>query len=686
MALAKTIKLLAALAVCAGPVLAQGRPLEFEDLLRVKRLSEPAVSPDGKWVAYVQTSHDPETCASWSEIYLVPLAGGEPRLLTSGKNSNSRPLFTPDGLSLVFASNRSGNRQFYLLPLYGGGEAVQLTHQPGGTSGGRLSPDGRHLLYHADVLVDSASVVGYQGPGTIPRARIIDELLFRHWDHWRNGEYKHVFITRIGSEQPPLDLTPGKLDAPPISLGSSQDYASGPGGRYVYYVANRDPVVTVSTNNDIWRVTTGGDSLLQLTNNPANDNLAAVSPGGSLLAYRAMARARFEADRYCLMLRHLETGEEASLTAELDRSVGEVAWGPDEKYLYFTAEDEGKVSVFRVAARLRGETPVQRLTDAGSYSGLCVAPDGKTLVALRESFTRPAELVALDAGGKGPVRELTALNASLLSNVEMNQAESFYFEAEDGVRVHGYLIRPPGFDPSVKYPLIYLIHGGPQGAWTDEFHYRWNAQAFASWGYVAAMVNPHGSTGYGQQLTDQISGDWGGKCYRDLMRGVDYLLENYSFIDPERLGAAGASFGGYMINWIEGHTDRFKCLVNHDGVFNLESEYGSTEELWFPEWEFGGPLYQNPTLYRIWSPHRHAANFKTPMLIIHGEKDYRVPPEQGLMAFTILQRMDIESRLLYFPDEGHWVLDPENSRLWYKTIRDWFDRFLMPCKAPERVK
>jgi dipeptidyl aminopeptidase/acylaminoacyl peptidase len=316
-----------------------------------------------------------------------------------------------------------------------------------------------------------------------------------------------------------------------------------------------------------------------------------------------------------------------------------------------------------------------RLTDGKSYGSIRITPDGKTLIALREAFHEPAEIVALSADGKSE-RCLTRLNEPVFSSVEMHPAESFRFPAEDGVMVHGFLIRPPGFDPREKYPLVYLIHGGPQGAWTEEFHYRWSAQIWASWGYVVVLVNPRGSTGYGQRFTDEITGDWGGKCFRDLMRGLDYLTETYGFIDPDRLAAAGASFGGYMINWINGHTDRFKTLVCHAGVFNNESMYAATEELWFPEWEFSGTPWENPTLHRLWSPHRYAENFKTPTLVIHGQLDFRVPVEQGLMAYTTLQRKGIDSKLLYFPDEGHWVGDARNSRLWHETIRDWLDSYL----------
>ena len=632
------------------------RPLQFSDLLRTHRLSSPVVSPDGRHVAFVSTTFKPLSYTSQTDIYLVPLSGGEPRALTTGGKGNGKPMFSPDGKSLIFASSRSGTRQFYRLPLDGAGEAEQLTNIAGGAYGGALSPDGDYLLFDSTVLADSAEVVFDSNPNA-PRARIIDDLLYRHWDTWRNGGYSHLFVVKIGSGEAPLDLTPGKVNCPPISLGSRHDYAVSQDNSHVFYVANRDPMVARSTNNDIWRINIDGSGLAKLTANPANDNMALLGPRGRYLAYVAMERPGFEADRQVLWLRDLQSGRAVNLTGKLDRSVGEVIWDPLGRWLYFTAADEGKESIHRVNAGFGdGSRIVDKLTDSKSFSGLSLTPDGRTLVALRESFHEPAEIVVMNSDGTS-ARNLTRLNDPLLAELDMRMAESFRFQAEDGVLVHGYLIRPPGFDATKKYPLIYLIHGGPQGAWTDEFHYRWNAQMWAAWGYVVVMVNPRGSTGYGQKFTDQISGDWGGKAYRDLMLGLDYVLDTYDFIDPELLGAAGASYGGYMINWINGHTDRFKVLVNHDGVYNLESMYASTEELWFPEWEFAGVPWENKTLYHIWSPHRFADKFSTPELIIHGEQDFRVPPEQGLMPFTTLKRRGIDTRLMYFPGEGHWVLN-----------------------------
>ncbi|HLA41329.1 MAG TPA: hypothetical protein VJ417_15110, partial [Candidatus Glassbacteria bacterium] len=356
-------------AVAWAVVSAQGRPLEFDDLLRVRRISSPAVSPDGHWVAFVQTTYDLKSYEASKDIYLVPLTGGSPRAVTTGGKGNSDPMFTADGSALVFASTRHGSRQFYRLPLAGGGEAVRLTDFPGGTSGGALSPDDKYLLFHAEVLVDSASVVTDQGAGA-PRARIIDKLMFRHWDHWRNGRYSHLFIKRLDSDDPPLDLTPGPVDCPPVSLSGSPDYAFDPQGRWVYYVANRDPVVAVSTNNDIWRVNLDGTGLAKLTANPANDNLTAPGPEGKYLAYLAMQRPGFESDRACLWLRELESGRAVNLTYALDCSVSEVVWDPRSKFIYLTGENEGKVSVFRVNAGFEDQRRVERLTASKTFGSI----------------------------------------------------------------------------------------------------------------------------------------------------------------------------------------------------------------------------------------------------------------------------------------------------------------------------
>ena len=665
-------------AIILFPLSVVARTMEFSDLLKVNRIGDPTLSPDGRLVAFTVKKYNPETLVSWTDICLVGSDGGEVKVLTKVTSANDSPVFTPDGKYLLFASKRTGTRQFFKRSLEGGAEVVQLTNFPGGVSGGKLSPDGRYLLFDATVLVDSASVVGYDPlGGAPPKARIIDKLMYRHWDHWTNGCYDHVFIKDLTTDSTPLDLTPGQVDSPPISLGSSCDYAVDKSGEYVYYVANRDPVIAVSTNNDIWRVPVGGGAFEKLTTSQANDNQIRFSPDGKYLAYRAMARPGFEADRQCLMLRELESGMTVNLSADLDRSVEQIIWSPDGKYLYFQAEDMGYLHLFRVKAEVTGGAAIEKVWDGASISDISLTPDGKRIIALLDSFNKPAEIVSIPAvSGKGELKYLTDMNSTVLADVELEDAEEFTFKADDGVDVHGFLIRPPGFDPAKKYPFVYLIHGGPQGAWINDFHYRWNPQMWASWGYVVAMVNPRGSTGYGQKFTDQISGDWGGKCYRDLMLGVDYLLANHDFIDPDRMGAAGASFGGYMVHWIEGHTDRFKTLVCHDGVFNLESMYGSTEELWFPEWELGGTPWENPTLYRQFSPHLFVENFSTPMLIIHGELDFRVPPEQAFAAFTSLQRVGVESRMLYFPNEGHWVLNAAALRLWHETIRDWLDKYL----------
>ena len=395
-------------------------------------------------------------------------------------------------------------------------------------------------------------------------------------------------------------------------------------------------------------------------------------PDGRYLAYRAMERAGFEADKHRLILRDVATGTVTDLTGHYDRSVREFLWAPGGEGIYFNADDVGHRAIFHIDLASK---EVKRLTEGTCNTSLQITPYGQTLVFLRQSMNAPAEIYKLDLA-TGEETQLTHSNDSLLAQLEMNPAEEFWFKGAGGARVHGFLLKPPHFDPARKYPLLFLVHGGPQGAWSNSFHFRWNAQLFASPGYVVVMINPRGSTGYGQKFTDQISGDWSGKVYKDLMKGLDYVLATCDFIDPDRLAAAGGSYGGYMMNWFEGHTDRFKALISHAGVFNLTSMYLHTEELWFPEWDLKGTPWTNPRSYRKWSPHQFIGKFKTPMLVIHGEQDYRVPISEGMQTFTALQKMGVPSKLLYFPDEGHWITKPQNSELWYETVWDWLATYL----------
>jgi dipeptidyl aminopeptidase/acylaminoacyl peptidase len=316
-----------------------------------------------------------------------------------------------------------------------------------------------------------------------------------------------------------------------------------------------------------------------------------------------------------------------------------------------------------------------RVTSGAYIASLALTPDGRSLVVGRQSSQHPTELYVLDTNGR-ELRQLTHTSCELVRQLALQPAEPFWFDGAGGTKVQGFLVKPPDFDPAKRYPVVYLVHGGPQGAWSDHFHFRWNANMFSAPGYVAVLVNPRGSTGYGQQFTDEISGDWGGRVFEDLMLGLDHALATYPFLDGARVAAAGASYGGYMMNWFLAHTDRFRALINHDGVYDLRSMYGATEELWFPEWEFQGKPWTNPELYRRWSPSEHVANFRTPMLVIHGGLDYRVPLEQGLQVFTALRRQNVPARLLYFPDEGHWVLQPKNALVWWDTMHEWLERWL----------
>jgi dipeptidyl aminopeptidase/acylaminoacyl peptidase len=658
------------------------RAITFDDLIGMGRISDPQYSPDGKWIAFVVTYHNKVENTTNSNIYLIAANGGDVRQLTSAKRSNYNPRWSPDGKQIAFVSTRDGESQIWTISLEGG-EARRISSISTGVSGMQISPDGKWFAFASEVYPDCPDddcnkAREEAAEKSKVKAKIFDRLPYRIWNSWKDGKRSHLFVMPSAGGRA-IDLTPGDYDTPPIDLGGAWDYAFSPDSKEMVFTRNVDPMIAISTNNDLFIVPVTGGPAKKITENPGNDSQPLYSPDGKFIAYRRMERAGFEADRNQLVLYERATGRHINLTEQVDYSVHDVVWSPDSKMLYFNADDKGNESIFRVSVQTK---KVEALLTTGYNTQLRMSPDGKSLLFLRESINTPAELYRMDPDGKN-LRQLTRINADRVAQLDMNPKEDFWFDGAGGTKVHGWIVKPPAFDAAKKYPLVYLIHGGPQGQWGDQFHYRWNAQMFASRGYVVAMVNPRGSTGYGQKFTDEISRDWGGKVYEDLMKGVDYILKTYSFVDGNRMAAAGASYGGYMINWIAGHTDRFRCLINHDGVFNPWSMYGTTEELWFVEWEFGGTPYQNPELYNTWSPLLNAHKFKTPMLVVHGQQDFRVDVSEGFQVFTALQRQGIKSKMLYFPDEGHWVTKPANAELWYKTLLDWLDEHLKTGQATQ---
>jgi len=648
------------------------RPLTFDEFIRLGRVGDPQVSPDGSTIAFVVTYHNKAENKTNSNIYTVPTSGGTVQQLTTAKGANFNPRWLPDGKTLAFISTRDGEAQIWAVNV-AGGEARKISSISTGASDLQVSPDGRWFAFSSEVYPDctddeSNSKRAEEVEKSKVKAKIFDKLPYRIWNAWKDGKRNHLFVLPVGGGKP-FDLTPGECDTPPVDLGGNWSFAWSPDSKEIAFERNTDPVVATSTNNDIFVVSVTGGVPKRVTENQGNDSQPLYSPDGKYLAYLQMRRAGFEADQKQLILFERATGKRTNLTEKFDHSLNEVAWSPDSKFVFFNADDKGNESLFKMTIETQHVEPI---VVTGYTHSIRVLPDGKSVVAAREMINHPVELYRIDAGAKSELK-LTSVNDERLGGIAMNAKEEFWFKGAGGTRIHGFLVKPPAFDGSKQYPMILLVHGGPQGQWGDQFHYRWNAQLFASRGYVVVLLNPRGSTGYGQRFTDEISKDWGGKPYTDLMAGVDYVLKTFPYIDGSRVAAAGASYGGYMINWILGHTNRFRCLVSHDGVFNTKSMYGTTEELWFPEWEFGGTPYQKPELYEKWSPLAFARNFKTPTLVIHGQLDYRLDVSEGFQLFTALQRQGVKSKMLYFPDEGHFVAKPANAELWYKTVLDWID-------------
>jgi len=656
------------------------RAITFQDLISMHRVSEPQISPDGKWIAYSVSTPDLDANRSIRNIWIVATSGGEARQLTRG-GTDTRPRWSPDGKKLAFLSARvENNPQVFWMNLEGG-EATKVTSLSTGADNELWSPDGKAIAFISSVYPDCKDDACNANRDTEKekskvKARIYDKLLYRHWTGWSDGKRSHLFLV-LASGGTPRDLTPGaNYDVPPFNLGAPEPIAFSPDSRELCFTANTDKDEALSTNGDLFTVPVSGASEpKRITTNPGNDWGPVYSPNGMWIAYRAQMQPGYESDRWRLMLYARQGGKQIDLTETFDSSVESYAFAPDSKSLYFNAEEKAEMPIYSIAAAPGSSAKV---VISGNFNQeFDLSEDGRTLAIARTSLTTPAEIFAANSDGSD-VRQLTHHNAALLSQLDLAKPEIFKFEGAEKTQVEGIVIRPPHFDASKKYPALLLIHGGPQGAWTDAWGYRWNEQVMAAPGYVVLAINPRGSTGYGQKFTAEVSRDWGGKAYEDLMKGLDAAIAKYSFIDGSRVGAAGGSYGGYMIDWIATHTGRFKCLISHAGPYDAVS-MGATEELWFSEWEFGGTPWANPELYRKWSPSEFATalgKYKTPTLVVGGELDFRVPYTQDLEFFAALQRQGVPSKLLIFPDEGHWVLKPQNSELWYKTFLGWLAEYL----------
>jgi dipeptidyl aminopeptidase/acylaminoacyl peptidase len=670
-----------ALALPTPTLAAEKRPMTVEDLLAVKGVSDPHLSPDGKWVVYVVSELDPKTNKSNSDFWLVPIAGGEPKRLTTSSGSDNHPRWSPDGSQIAFVSDRGGSAQVWLLPI-DGGEARALTTLPIDVAGPIWSPKGDKIAFAAEVYPgktpEETAARDKEKAESKSKAKTFDKLMIRHWSSWDEGKRSHLFVVDVKTGAA-KDLAPKlEVNTPPAPFGGSSDYTFSPDSRMLAFTAEPVKDMAWSTNTDIWTVSVDGGELTNLTeSNKGADAQPAYSPNGDAIAYVSQDRAGFEADRWVLTVRYKD-GSTVRPSVPIDRPVQSFVWADARPTFYAVIDDEGSENIIRIAPPGPNPPTLQELRVA--KGGMNTAVDAlpgrvRDLVFLRGSADRPNEVYTAKADGSA-LKRLTHHNDELLGKLDLAKAEGFTFSGADGDQVAGWLVRPPGFDPKRQYPVVFLIHGGPQGAFHDEWHNRWNYQLFAAPGYVVVTINPRGSTGYGQKFTDQISRDWTGRVYDDLMKGLDHSLKTYPFLDGDRVAAAGGSFGGFMVNWIAGHTDRFKALISHAGVFDLTSKYGTTEELWFPEWEFGGTPWDHPELYRAQSPSAFVQNFRTPTLVIHGALDFRVPDAQGFGMFTALQRRSVPSRLLFFPDEGHWILKAPNRVVWWNEMHAWLAKHL----------
>jgi dipeptidyl aminopeptidase/acylaminoacyl peptidase len=669
--------------------------MSLDDLLTAVRVTDPQVSPDGRMVAFVRTTTDLAEGTRDADVWIVPADGSTPpRPLTRNEKTDDTPRFSPDGKKLAFLSTRGGTPQVYLLDL-AGGEPRKLTDLAMGAQEPLVfSPDGKKLAFVSDVFPDCTDEACNrkkrdENERNPVKVRHLTRLMYRHWDEWRENVRHHVLVADVATGAV-TDVTPGDFDSPPHQYEEGA-FAFSPDGKEIAFVSNRDGKdrEAFTTNKDVFLVPVAGGTAEKLTiRNAAADFGPAFTPDGASILVRAQRRPTFEADRWYLDLYDRKTKTKRTLFEEPDLSVSEFCLSPDGKNVYFTAEREGRKDLFEVS--LSGGTP-RELKRGGNIGALRAAPG--SLIFTEDSLTAPAEIFSLPLEERSPspraksaqakestgarVRALTDENRSWRKDVTFSRPESLSVTGAGGARVQYWLIKPPAFDPAEKYPVVFLIHGGPQGAWEDGWSFRWCPSLWAAQGWVVALPNPRGSTGFGQKFVDEISGDWGGKVMVDLDAVFDAVVK-MPFVDASRQGIAGASYGGYAVDWILGHTGRFKAAVTHDGVFNLDSMTTVTEELWFTDWDFGGSPWtaKAKEQFAKWSPHHFADRITTPTLVITNEKDFRVPVDQGLQLFTALRRKGVPSEALVFPDEGHFVLKPLNSKRWHEAVFGWMKKYL----------
>ena len=647
---------------------AQKQPFTAEAMLQIQRIGDPQISPDGKTVAFSVSTPDLAANKSAKSIWTVPLAGGAPRKLI---DNAERPRWAPDGRKIYYTGSEGGAQQIWSIAA-DGSAATQITHLSTEASGQLISADGKYLVVTSDVYPECGADDACnkrkidEAKTAKTKARIITGLFYRHWNAWQGDTRTHILSIRL-SDGKATDLTPGDRVTPPFSLGGPDDYAISPDSSEVAFAQNADPVPAAGTNSEMFIEPIGGGQSTKISASAGADDFPVYSPDGKYLAWLSQQRPGYESDKWRLVAFERATNVLTILTDAVDRWVGSFTWSPDSRNLFFTTVDRGQQPIQFIPVTGGGARVA--VSGPATFDDMEFTADGKTMVFTKQSGSSPVEICRASAGG-GAAVPLTHLNDGLLNQYQLTDLESFNVSGAEGAQVQSFLVKPPGFNAAKKYPLLMLIHGGPEGDWGESWTYRWNAQVFAGAGYVVVMPNPRGSTGYGQKFTEDIKQDWGGKPYEDLMAVADYAAK-LPYVDADRMVAGGGSYGGYMIDWILGHTNRFKALVSHDGVYDLRAEAEGTEEFWFPMWEFGGMPADTPDVYDKWSPDRYAKDFKTPTLVVQGELDYRVPFEQGLALYNVLQIEKVPSKLLDFPDEGHWVLKPQNSLLWYKTFLDW---------------